>query len=321
VTIGLTGASGFIGTYLTARLLADGHHLSIVARPSTDTSALAARGVRITRGDVRDVAAGCGAFDGCEAVVHLARAKGHPRRWGSEEQSVSVDGTAAVVRAARDAGVQRIVVCSSSQVYPHRMPDAWITEATPCAPASPYGRSKVMAEEAARAASAGAPLVIARITAVMGPEAAGWRGMFRSIAARRLRLVGGGLNWIHPADALDIVDGLIRCATVPVASGVYNLAGPDPVRLCDLVAIAAGLQGVTGAQPAHLPDFAASLYLAANRLSERVAGVRLPKADAVAFLSGDRRLDLARARRDLGYAPGVTVEAAVRRALAKPGER
>jgi nucleoside-diphosphate-sugar epimerase len=315
VTVGLTGATGFIGTYLVARLAADGHRVAALVRPSTDASTLDARGVRVIRGDVRDPAATRRAFEGGDVVIHLARAKGHPHRWGSEEQSTNVDGTAALVRGARDAGVPRVVVCSSSQVYPHQVRDAWITEDTPCAPPSPYGRSKVLAEQAAWRERGHAAVVIARITAVMGPEAAGWRGIFRSIAARRLRTSGDGANWIHPVDALDVVDGLIRCATAPAASGVYNLAGPEPIRMRDLVALAAEVQGVSGLQPAPLPAFATRLYLAASRVTDRVAGLRLPRVDPIAFFSADRRFDLTRAREDLGYLPRISVRDAISRAL------
>lgn len=103
--IAITGGTGFVGRHLAARLEAAGHEVAIVSRR---TGYPVAVGGGIDRMTV-DVALAL-AFAGCEAVVHCA---GINRELGGQTyQAVHVDGTAAVIRAAKAAGVERLVMLS-----------------------------------------------------------------------------------------------------------------------------------------------------------------------------------------------------------------
>ncbi len=121
--IAVTGASGFVGRHLAARLAADGHEVvALSRRAGFDLAA-------------RDPAALREALRGCEAVVHCA---GINREIGDQTyRRVHIAGTQAVVTAARDVGVQRIVLLS-------------FLRARPDGPTS-YHRSKWAAEEIVRA--------------------------------------------------------------------------------------------------------------------------------------------------------------------------
>lgn len=307
--VAITGATGFIGSHLVDRLLADGHHITALVRQASVAAALEARGVKAVRGNVlgaRDVEQ---TVDGNQVVYHLARAKGHGVSPGSEVHATNVEGTATVARLAARARVERLVHASSTAVYGTRVSRQPVSEDLSPNPDSPYARSKMLGERAALAhAGDQLPVVIARITAVFGPRCTSWIRLFRSIGAGQLRLIGRGDNWHHPADVADIVDGLVRCATVGgLQGGFYNLAGPEPVRVRDLVRqIAEELNGVTDL-PRALPRIPFEVYLGMSRLADRVLGVRLPRVDGVAFLTSDRILDISRATRDLGYAPTVNV--------------
>jgi NADH dehydrogenase len=95
--IAITGGTGFVGSHLAARLRADGHDAVIVSRRT---------GHSLERGNARLA----DAFRGCDAVVHCA---GINREIGTQTYgSVHVDGTRAVVAAARVAGVDRLVALS-----------------------------------------------------------------------------------------------------------------------------------------------------------------------------------------------------------------
>ena len=102
--IAITGGTGFVGRHLAARLEAAGHEVVVVSRRTGYPIAAGA----IDR-QTADVALAL-AFAGCEAVVHCA---GINRELGDQTyQAVHVDGTAAVIRAAKAAGVKRLVMLS-----------------------------------------------------------------------------------------------------------------------------------------------------------------------------------------------------------------
>jgi nucleoside-diphosphate-sugar epimerase len=308
----VTGATGFIGSHLVDRLLANGEEVTALVRSSADSGKLTERGVRISTGDVRDERAVERAVAGAEVVYHLARAKAHGARPMSEVQAVNIDGTSNVARAGSRSGISRIVYASSAAVYGSRVGPQPVSEDTVLHPDSPYARSKAVSEERLHQ-HARVPVVIARITSVLGPGGKSWLQVFRSVAHHRLRLVGSGKNRHHPADVSEIVDGLVLCGTMPHASGVYNLAGPEHVAIRDMVTMIASELEVDADIPRPVPAGPVEVYLWASRIVDRIAGLRLPRVDSVRFLTSDRTLDLARATTELGYNPRIGVRGMIAR--------
>lgn len=118
--IAITGGTGFVGGHLAERLRHEGHNVVVIGRRT---------GI-----DIADAAALARALEGCEAVVHCA---GVNREIGRQTyQRVHVDGTAAVVDAARMTGISRIVLLSFLRARPDGPTD--------------YHRSKWAAEELVR---------------------------------------------------------------------------------------------------------------------------------------------------------------------------
>lgn len=313
--VAVTGAAGFIGTALVARLRADGHDVVALVRRPASAGALHAAGAEVRGGDVRDAAAVGAALAGTDVVCHLARAKGHGIAPAAVVQSVNVDGAGVVAAAAVRAGAHRLVLASSTAVYGSRRPGETLTEDAPVRPDSAYARSKVEAEARALGeARARGAVVIARITNVLGPAALSSLSLIRSVASGSLPVIGRGANRHHPADVDDIVDGLVRCVSSPAASGTYNLAGPEAITLRELLACIAR---ATGARPPRtIPRAPVDAWLALDRGLHRLTSLHLPRTAGPRFLTSDRRLDLSRARRDLGYAPSIGVDEAVRRTVA-----
>lgn len=146
----VTGGAGYIGSVIVSRLTARGHHVVVYDDLSRGHRAAVAGGVPLVDGDVRDAGAVRDALleGGCEAVVHMAalaevaESVAEPARY----RSVNVDGTAAVLAAARAADVDRLVFSSTAAVYgaPQRTP---IDEDDALAPTNPYGETKLAAEE------------------------------------------------------------------------------------------------------------------------------------------------------------------------------
>ena len=321
--IAVTGASGFIGSHLVDRLLADGHTVVALSRLESQSTVLEDRGVQVIRGEVTDPDAVERAVADCRVVFHLARAKAHNGLPIRAVDAVNVGGARTVTEVASRVGVARLVLASSLAVYGARPRTQPLTERAPTRPDSAYGRSKVRAEQETWShAGSTLSVAIARITAVLGPRCTSWLPLIRSVSNRQLRLIGRGENWHHPADVSDIVDGLVRCGTAPVlAHSVYNLAGPEPVRAIELVRIIADELGVRGSQPRPVPALPVRLYLRLNSFTDVNWSLALPRAAGASFLGSDRVFDLSRARQDLSYVPAVSVRDAVRRMIAWYRER
>jgi nucleoside-diphosphate-sugar epimerase len=315
MSILVTGATGFIGRHLIERLIAEQHRVRALVLSHEDTSELERLGAETVRGNVLDYPSLQGAAEHCRRIFHLAartEASGPTRK---DFEEVNVRGTDNVARAALWAGVERLVFCSSGALYGRDIRNRAINEETAPFPDSPYGRSKYLAERVllSHHERDGLPVVLARTSAVLGPGAMSWLNLFRTIAGGRFRLIGHGANYHHVSDIEDIVDGLVRCGSVPSLEGhTYILAGPQPVQLRELVQIIADAVGALKL-PIQWPAGPFRLYEAASRSFFSWTGCRLPRADRIDLFLGDRAFDLSRSRYMLGYEPKVGTKDAVHR--------
>jgi UDP-glucose 4-epimerase len=143
----VTGGAGYIGSVVTALLVAAGHEVSVLDDLSTGHPD-AVPGAALTQGNVRDDAARLLA-DGVDAVLHFAAKSlvGESMAQPSLYWENNLGGTLALLDAMRVAGTRRIVFSSTAAVYgePERIP---IEETDPTRPTSPYGGSKVAADTA-----------------------------------------------------------------------------------------------------------------------------------------------------------------------------
>ena len=306
----VTGATGFIGGGVARRLVRDGHDVRALARTSADVHSLEAAGIDVVRGDIGDPDAIALAMSGCSHVIHLAAAKSGSR---ARLHAVNVRGTANVIDAAREAGVQRIVYGSTLGVHGF-VTTSPMDERSPIRPNTPYRMSKWRGEEVARAAHAntGAPVVIARISSVVGCGARGWLPLARGIAAGRMRLVGDGTNSIDLVPLDDLVDGLVRCAVVPSIEGRhYVLGAGTPSTVAGFTAAIADALGV----PAPRAGLPASPFRLVQRLAEllfRYTEYAPAYVHGREMLVANKRASSERARAELGYTPRGSLGDAVR---------
>ncbi|MEY3011531.1 MAG: UDP-glucose 4-epimerase GalE [Pseudomonadota bacterium] len=150
----ITGATGFLGSTLAHHLLAEGCTvvgLDDLSNSSPDALPL---GVPLVRGDVRDPEALAEALGRLgkapEVVFHLAGLiqVGESVREPARYHSVNAGGTATLVTAALEAGVEAIVQASSAAVLASALgPDDRLDETCPIGPESPYGETKRLAED------------------------------------------------------------------------------------------------------------------------------------------------------------------------------
>ncbi len=177
------------------------------------------------------------ALEGAEGVVHSASVVHRPGTPSAEYTRFNVEGTRALLEAARAAGVKRFVFMSSIKVH-GEAPLGVIDEHTPVAAEADYARTKAEAERIVLTASDLRPVVL-RLCPVYGRGDKGnVRTVIRAIARRRFFVPGDGStrkSIVHVSTVADVV----RAATEKDATGVFVVAdrhAPSMRELADTIA-------------------------------------------------------------------------------------
>ena len=225
----VTGATGFIGRLLVARLLDDGRAVRVLQRrPGAELDPRA----EAVPGDVTDRASLERAAAGASAIFNLAGIVSHLESERAHMQAVNVGGVENVLAAARSAGVGRVVhVSSVASVGMAESPDRPLDEDSPFperARQYAYAATKRRGEElAVEAAEGGQDVVIACPAFVIGAGDVNRISTF--VAEQYLRgalrvVTAGGLSYV---DVRDVVDGLVRIADAGVSGRRYILGSLD----------------------------------------------------------------------------------------------
>ncbi len=205
----VTGATGFVGSAVARQLLDRGQAVRVLARPGGDRRNIAGLSVEIAEGDLRDRASLDRALAGCDALFHVAA---DYRLWvprPDEIYEANVAGTRALMLAAGEAGVKRIVYTSSVATLGIDSGGAPSDETTPVALSDMIGhykRSKFLAEDEVRrlVADHGLPAVIVNPSTPIGPRdikpTPTGRMIVEAAAGRIPAFVDTGLNIVHVED-------------------------------------------------------------------------------------------------------------------------
>ncbi|MEO6724199.1 MAG: NAD-dependent epimerase/dehydratase family protein, partial [Blastocatellia bacterium] len=152
----VTGATGFIGGNLVRALLADGHQVRALVRPSSDQRNVAGLPIETVSGDLSNQSSLTEQIAGCDVVFHLAA---HYSLWAKDRDAIysaNVTGTKNLLAAARSLRIKRFIHTSSVAAIGVPAPGALANEETQTtieALVSDYKKSKFLAEQAAREAA------------------------------------------------------------------------------------------------------------------------------------------------------------------------
>ncbi|MFA5400302.1 MAG: SDR family oxidoreductase [Dehalococcoidia bacterium] len=173
MNIVVTGATGHIGNVLVRELLAQGHSVRALVPPFENDLPIRGLDVEIVAADVCDAASLSTAFEGADAVYHLAGIIAITPGREALLQKVNVQGTRNVVDACLESGVGRLVYTSSIHAIQEPPQGIVINETFPVDPDNvlgPYARSKAMATlEVKKGMAHGLNAVIVHPTGVIGP--------------------------------------------------------------------------------------------------------------------------------------------------------
>lgn len=303
----VTGGSGFLGTRLISKLVADGHDVMALARSFTSGKRVSSLGATPIQGDLEtsdDLR-----LPALDAVVHTAayfRFAGPRKRYFH----VNVDGTKALLEAARRAGATRFVHVSAAGII---MDDdgSPVRNADESAPTFPnsfsgYIASKARAEAAVLAANQSAFQTIAiRPPAIWGPGDAFSRAIPETIGSGRFRFIDRGEYPFATCHVDNVIEAL-QCALAGGDGGrAYFVTDPEPTTFRDFVAMLASLQGLSIDK---LGSMSYRLAFTLGRLMETGAVVAFSRKNdpplsrtLVRMIGREFTLDDAAARDLLGY--------------------
>lgn len=310
----VTGATGHLGANLVRRLLADGEAVRVLVR-TPDDSSLKGLAVEIIQGDLRDPVTCRTAVQGCRQIHHCAAQVSTLR--GSEKLKrdifeSNVLGTRNLLRAAREAGVERVAATSSLSAvgYDPARPSDESMPFNPFAWNLPYGFSKAGEEhECLKACAEGLPVVMAVSCAILGPndfKPSRMGGTLIDFANRRLRAyVPGGFEFVSAAD---MVQGHLLCMTKG-RPGQRYIFSTQYLSVDDLMTLFEKITGQPRPKLRLPPRLMAFLARATELLSFNPDKPRRFTPAAVRLLRMQRRVDCTKAKTELGYHPGDIVEA------------
>jgi GDP-4-dehydro-6-deoxy-D-mannose reductase len=304
----VTGADGFVGRHLVARLVKEGHRVTAACRPTREAADWLDQSwpgaVDLVPFELTDPASIRAAVSpGHDAVVHLA-AVASVREAGEDPGRawvVNAAGTARLLDAVTASGNgkgpgSRVLLISSAEVYGSGPPTPRM-ESDPPSPQSPYAASKVGAEVAALEAwrRARLPVIVARPFTHTGPgQAPGY--VIPSFVERLLavragagpKVPTGNLDPIRDLlDVRDVVAAYLALLTSGIPGETYNIARGEGISLREVFYRLAALLGV-----------AAEPYCDAG----------LVRGNDIPYLVGDA----AKLRRATGWVPILTLEQTLR---------
>ncbi|AFY66781.1 NAD-dependent epimerase/dehydratase family protein [Geitlerinema sp. PCC 7407] len=309
----VTGAYGFVGRHLLERFSQDQKFTKVFlrSRPETLPSIVS----EVCVGTIDGKTDWRSPLEGVTEVVHLA-ARAHILRDDAadpeaEFRRVNVEGTLNLARQCAQAGVKHFVFVSSVGAIA-TLSDRALNETSPCSPDTPYGRSKLRAEDGLKAIAqaSGMTYTILRPTLVYGPGNPGNMERLMKLVRLGLPLPLGSIRNLRSFVYVEnLVDAILCCLEHPEARNqTFVVSDGQDVSTPQLIQKIAQSAGY----PCRLfpcPVAVLQLLGRAGSLLQRATGRTLPiNQDVVERLSGSLVVDSAKIRTTLDWQPPFSLE-------------
>jgi nucleoside-diphosphate-sugar epimerase len=306
----VTGANGFIGSFLVDRLIADGHRVRALVRRTSDTQYLDGKPVDIVYGEVIDPSSLEPAVRGVDIVFHVAGVT-----VSAEENrffEVNVGGTKNLLESClqHTPDLERFVYVSSSAAAGPAEGEGRKTEEDLCSPTTPYGKSKLAAERLVDSYCDRIRSTIARPTEVYGPRDDDILKFAKPVLKGVKPLICGGRQRISIGYVEDVCRGLVHMAESDKTIGEkYFISGDQTYswrQIMDMIARTMHKR----AFPLVVPAFSLRLAEFGFGILSKVTGkpplISKGKTDELA--QSNWTVSINKARRDFGYRPRCTLQ-------------
>lgn len=312
-TVFVTGGSGYVGRNLIRGLISNGFAVRALARSDASAAVVKSLGAVPVKGDVLDEQSLRDGMSGCWAVIHAAADTRHGRS-DSAQELTNVEGTRRVFCTARQQGLVRGLQISSESILADGRPLVRADESRPIPArhAGEYSRTKALAEQMALAqASEEFAVCAVRPRFVWGgDDSTALPQLIDAAKTGGLKWIDGGRYLTSTTHIANVVAGSLAALERGRSGQAYFISDGEPVEFRQFITDLLASQGVQ-APRGDVPRWLVKALIAAGTALEKITAGRIhpPMSwQEYATLGQEMTVDDQRARRELGYAPVISIE-------------
>jgi len=316
----ITGATGFIGKHLARTLVEQGREVRCLVRKASDTQYLEKLGVELFYGDLLNKNSLKGIVKGVDIVHHLAGEVYSPR--SGNYFKINVEGTKNLLKACLPENIERFIFLSSIQATgPNQKPGILLNEKSPCEPITPYGKSKLKAEQLLREfyARDSSPVIIIRAPLVYGPGAVNCRSaiLFQTIRNGRFMFVGSRNRMLSTCYIDNLIRGILQLEKdKKSAEKIYFIADQKPFTIEHIVRTIAKAIGVPPPK-VQIPIWTAYLIATVLLLPNKIFHFsRILTWNTIREVTHDWACDISLIKKERGYEPRIAFAKGIRKTMA-----
>jgi nucleoside-diphosphate-sugar epimerase len=310
----VTGGTGFVGSHLVDKLVERGRKVRCLVRQTSNLKYLSNPGIEFAYGGLDDSTDWDEALDGVSVIYHVAGLT-FARR-AEDYYRVNHKGTEAIVAAAlkHRNRIKRFVLISSLAATGPGRDGNPVDEETVPDPITPYGRSKLMGEEALKTVGDLVPFTIVRPPAVYGPRDYAIYEFFKAIARGLSPTIGRADKRVSLVHVSDLAEGIILAGENPSSTGrTYFISSDEVYSMRETAEMVAAILGKKARHLAIPRPVAYGVAMAAEAIAAVTRKTPVINRDKVTDLSQICwGCSIERARRELGYSPRVKLEEGLR---------
>ncbi|NBW40443.1 NAD-dependent epimerase/dehydratase family protein [bacterium] len=322
----ITGAAGFVGSYVVKEFLESGHTVRAFVRSSSNLAQLArvlgvaeegladVAGLSFAVGDITEFNSLDQAMDGVATVIHIAALFREAKHGEDMYRRVNIEGTRNVLEAAERAGVAKVVHCSTVGVHSH-IPNPPANEDEEYRPGDIYQETKCEGEKVALDFFQKSRVngVVIRPAMIWGPGDERTLKLFKGILKGRFPFIGWGKTYLHWVSVIDLAKAFRLAAETEIPSGeVFIIAGKESILLKDLLGKIAMMLGRTPTR-LRLPALPFQVAGTLCELLCRPLGIEPPlHRRRVDFFTKTRAFSTMKAAELLQYEPRGSIDDEIR---------